>query len=624
MNMRIATIGLGVGLLLTGFVAGGTAHGAPTRVGDSHVRPRAVPTSVPAVIATIPVGRGPIGVAVSADDTVYVANYDDSTVSVINPGSQTEDDTIEVGGLPVSVAVSNDDTVYVTASQANVVSVINPGSLVEDDTISVGLTPAGLVVSNDDTVYVTDSGPDRTVSVIAPGALTRSYTVPVGIGPTGIAVTGDDTVYVANSGSGYVSIVNPGSQIEDDSVYTGGLLRGVAVSIFGSVFVASNQSNAVEVITGDDLDNPIAVEDGPIGVAVSEGGSVVYTANSGADTVSVLTGSPPTQIATVTVGDNPNGIAVSNRDGLLYVTNENPGLRGTVSIIAPYVQAALTDGMGDPVSEGASGDPVTLDFDTCGSSPCPLMDDSTVQSISFGGVPVTSWVRDAGANSYSGPVPPGSGTVEVTVLFNGGNIVSAGTFTYPATPVPTPVDPPSAPINVVGVAGDASAVISWSAPASAGSFPVSNNEVTSSPGGHSCLTAARTCQVTGLTNGTAYTFSVRALNGAGWGPWSAASASVTPTPASTPALVISGTRAQVGGRPGIRVTGTATGLDAGTVVRPWFRFPGQVSYTQGAARVIVDDRGRIGWERVAGKKIYVYVQTEDGMVRSNRITVPSA
>ena len=59
-------------------------------------------------------------------DTVYVANYGDPTVSVINGWTHTVTATITVGNDPVRVAVDPaTGTVYVTNFTNNTVSVIN-------------------------------------------------------------------------------------------------------------------------------------------------------------------------------------------------------------------------------------------------------------------------------------------------------------------------------------------------------------------------------------------------------------------------------------------------------------------------------------------------------------------
>ncbi len=88
---------------------------------------------------------------------------------------------------------------------------------------------------------------------------------------------------------------------------------------------------------------------------------------------------------------------------------------------------------------------------------------------------------------------------------------------------------PSAPSGVSGVAGDARVVVSWGVPVSDGGSAVTGYTVTAAPGGRTCAsTGALSCTVTGLVNGTAYTFTVTATNAVGTGPASAASAAVTP------------------------------------------------------------------------------------------------
>jgi uncharacterized delta-60 repeat protein len=97
-------------------------------------------------------------------------------------------------------------------------------------------------------------------------------------------------------------------------------------------------------------------------------------------------------------------------------------------------------------------------------------------------------------------------------------------ITSPATP--------SAPTATIG---NGQATVTWTKPADNGST-ITGYTVTSS-GGQTCTTNdadTLTCVVTGLTNGTAYTFTVTATNGGGASAASVASSSVTPAPAPTP------------------------------------------------------------------------------------------
>ena len=248
------------------------------------------------------------------------------------------------------------------------------------------------------------------------------------------------------------------------------------------------------------------------------------------------------------------------------------------------------------------------------------MEDSTVTSVVVGDDTATGLTAAAG-DAWILTVPAGSGTVPVTVTFNGGLTASAGSFTYRSSPSPNPPVPASAPIDVTATAGDASAVVTWAAPISSGSFPVTNYQAVVSPGGQSCLVAAPalTCTISGLTNGTTYTATVRALNGAGWGAYSTASAPFNPEPPVSPSITITGMRAEVRGKPGVVVTGTTTGFEMGATLRPWTRFPGQTSYTQGTARIMVDVQGGFTWQRRTGKTIYISIRSEDGTVKSNRL-----
>jgi hypothetical protein len=103
-------------------------------------------------------------------------------------------------------------------------------------------------------------------------------------------------------------------------------------------------------------------------------------------------------------------------------------------------------------------------------------------------------------------------------------------FVVPDPTPPTPIAP-SAPLGVRAWAMTKAAMVMWSTPTSAGSFPVTTYRVVAAPGGQTCLApAAQTwCEVGGLRDGVTYTFTVSALNGAGWGQASVPSNPVTPS-----------------------------------------------------------------------------------------------
>jgi hypothetical protein len=110
------------------------------------------------------------------------------------------------------------------------------------------------------------------------------------------------------------------------------------------------------------------------------------------------------------------------------------------------------------------------------------------------------------------------------------------------TPDLPPTSAPGTPTNVTATAGDASAVVTWTAPTGdkATSYTVTPyiGTVAQSPITVTGNPAPTTAQFFGLTNGSTYTFTVTGANSLGSGPVSAPSNAVTPSVSAN--LVING------------------------------------------------------------------------------------
>lgn len=187
--------------------------------------------------------------------------------------------------------------------------------------------------------------------------------------------------------------------------------------------------------------------------------------------------------------------------------------------------------------------------------------------------------------------------------------------------------PPGVPTEVRGTVSDRSVVLTWVAPE--GPPTPSEYEVQFSIDDQSTwlpaepLTATSTSRtIAELTNGVAYVFRVRALNGTLTGEWSLTSAAVTPQPSVTPTIRISGMRGNDNERSRrIFVDGTTTGLPVGTVLAPFIHLPGQIGMTIGTARREIDANEEFSWTRRAGKKIRVRFATPQDEYRSNVVII---
>lgn len=203
---------------------------------------------------TVPVGAGPTGVAVHpGGGRVYVANQADGSVSVLDAESLRTLAVVRGFAAPYAVAAHPDGSaVYVTNRDGASVSVIDTKKDRLVKTLALGATPNSLSLSPDGArLYVAlDSGELAVIDTRHSRVVDR---LPTGDVPSGVTVHPNGrSVWFTSEASGNVSLVDLSSRAVSVVAYAG--VRPVAL---GQFIVGVLQTIDIEVATnGEDADSP--------------------------------------------------------------------------------------------------------------------------------------------------------------------------------------------------------------------------------------------------------------------------------------------------------------------------------------------------------------------------------
>ena len=119
---------------------------------------------------TLVLTAGTASAATPAGTYAYVTNTASATVSVVNTGTNSVIATVPVGNEPVGIATDPGGTrVYVTNSSSNTVSVIDTATNTVTATIAVGQRPQAVAVAPDSSrMYVANDGIATSTNTNAP------------------------------------------------------------------------------------------------------------------------------------------------------------------------------------------------------------------------------------------------------------------------------------------------------------------------------------------------------------------------------------------------------------------------------------------------------------------------
>ncbi|MGO9018942.1 MAG: fibronectin type III domain-containing protein [Syntrophobacteraceae bacterium] len=252
-------------------------------------------------------------------------------------------------------------------------------------------------------------------------------------------------------------------------------------------------------------------------VSISSGGTITVNPDTLSSTsTGVIDANMTVMVFTDTLPDGATQEIKIFTNNALVVPDEAPIVAPSSSYAQPTVSSTpatvastpATGGLAAPASN--SGAPVT-------SNTSPSSHGGTAAQA--GGSPIK---ESSPTNSAANAPVTATNPIETSPT------PSPSNSSVPAAVPDAPTMVGATPGYAQATAGNAQATVSFKLPTNGGG-QITGCTVTSNPGGVTSTGAGSPILVSGLTNGTAYTFTVTATNKVGTGPPSSASNSLTPT-----------------------------------------------------------------------------------------------
>ncbi len=514
----------------------------------------------------------------SVDGTTYTTRAGTTSPIVITGLTNGTAYTVRIRAVNAagdgSVATAGSTSTPRTTPSAPTIGTITPGNGQLSVAFTAGSDGGSSITdykwSVDGTTYTTRAG---TGSPIVITGLTNgtAYTVRI----RAVNAAGDGTVVTASAAATpattpsapTITSITPGNQ-ELSVAFTSGSTGGSAITNYmystdgGSSFIAVSPAATTSPITITGLTNGTTYDVQIKAVNAQGDGSATATTQGTPTAAAVAPGAPT--ITSITPSNGQLSVAfTAGATGGSAITNYKYSTDGggTFTAVSPAATTSpititgLSNGTTynvqikavNAVGDGTATVSTAATPATTPSAPTitGITAGNAQISVAFtagasGGSSITNYKYSTDGGSTFTAVSPAATTSPITItgLSNGisynvqikaVNAIGDGTAT--ASTAGTPATTPGAPTIGTATAGNGQATITFTAPVSNGGSAITSYTATSTPGsiiGTLNQAGSGTITVTGLTNGTAYTFTVKANNAAGVSTASGPSNSITP------------------------------------------------------------------------------------------------
>ncbi len=273
---------------------------------------------------SVKVGDGPLAIAVNPiTDRVYVANTKGGTVSVLDGNSDAVIATVNVGKRPYVLAANPiENKVYVSNTFSDLLTIID-GKTNTTSTLKTGSADAIDVDPKRNQVYLL--GYESTSLTVLNGVDSALSKLPAGAMHLWGMVMDEAsaTLYVTRIGNADIVAIDTHTH-SLTPIGAGQLPCAIAANENTHLlYVANCGDDSVTVIdeTKRAAAKTVHVGSHPQAVAVDAKRNMIYVANTHGDSLTIIDGSSNDVVATLPAGTNPYAVAVDASSGAIFIAN---------------------------------------------------------------------------------------------------------------------------------------------------------------------------------------------------------------------------------------------------------------------------------------------------------------